>query len=216
MDYAIRITNTAEELKAFWGRLSGHCLRIIAYEHLDGARPHCHAYVVGAEVTTDTMKNWVKQALNVTKYPKSDWAFTTKTKDNKPLDDGYIIYMSKGRYEPVCVKGFAPEEVAKHKGNWIDYHKKMRERKIDVKPEKINAHEMMEECLRRYRLSDTTSASVDKSLEKIVDIVKQVVYREHKCIVGRFKFRDFVDYIAAHVIDDYPWQQTQKDFIKYR
>lgn len=216
MSYAIRITNTAEELRPFWERLSGQCLRIIAYEHLDGARPHCHAYVVGATVSTDTMKNWIKSILQVKTYPKSDWAFATKTKDNRPLDDGFIIYMSKGMYEPVYVKGFDPEEVEKHKGKWMDYHKKMRERKVELKPEKVNAGEMMEECLRRYRRDERQAESVDRSLEIIVDIVKQVVYKENKCIVGRFKFRDFVDYIASHVIDDYLWRNVQKEFIKYR
>lgn len=216
MSYAIRITNTAAELRPFWERLSGQCLRIIAYEHLDGARPHCHAYVEGATVSTDTMKNWIKSILQVKTYPKSDWAFATTTKDKKPLDDGFVIYMSKGMYDPVYVKGFTPEEVEKQKGKWLDYRKIMSERKSDLKMPKVNAAEMMEECMRRYRQQERLAESVNRSLEIIVDIVKQVVYIENKCICGRFKFRDFVDTVAAHVIDDYPWRNVQKDFIAYR
>lgn len=218
MSYALRITNSAEELAGFWERLKGAALRYVAYEHTDGKRTHCHAYVVGCTVSTDTLKNWVKKALGLTTYPKSDWAFATTTKDGKPLDDGFIVYMTKGKYDPAYNHQFADEDLANAKAKWIDYTAKLSSRKGELKPEKVNQQALMDECIKRYNAQTERldHLGVDRVLDVIVDIVKQVVYKENKCIVGRFKFRDFCDYVLAHVFDDYQWRQVKKEFIRYR
>lgn len=212
MSYALRITRTAKELMAFWERLGGASLRLIVYEH-SAARPHCHALVEGASVGTDSMKNWIKKALGVSTFPKTDWQFKAST-DN-PL--GFITYMSKGTLEPVYNKGFEPEQVNTLKGNWLSYATAMRSqgpRKPVAEP--LKWADMLDIAEKRLRDEERHAESTFRVINLAIGIAKQVVYIENKALVGRHKFRDFVDTIIARVADNQEWQRNQEIFMQYK
>jgi len=211
MAYAIRITRTAKELEGLWERLDKGALRIIAYEHLDGARPHIHIYAEGVTVSTDTLKNWIKRALSVQTFDKKDWSFKVADGDLK-----IITYMSKGKYDPAYNKGFELEQVAKLKGTWLDYAGLLRTSPTKLVQPKLNVPALIDEIERRYMEIDRHTEDLDRIMTCIIDIAKKVVYKENKAIVGRHKFRDFVDTVFARVCPDYPWQKCQKDFMLYR
>ena len=212
MSYALRITKTGKELEAFWERLAGSCLRLIAYEHGDGARPHCHAIVEGATVSTDTMKNWIKRALSMTVFPRSDWEFKSFDGNLKA-----ITYMTKGKYEPVFVKGFESDQINTLKGNWLSYATLMRSDgpKKPVAPQ-LKWADMLDIAEKRLRTEERQTDSIDRMFDLAISVAKQVVYIENKALVGRHKFRDFVDTLVARVYDAYPWGRLQKDFMSYR
>jgi len=212
MSYALRITRNGEEMMPFWERLAGSCLRIIAYEHLDGARVHCHATVEGATVSTDTMKNWIKKALAVTVFPRTDWKFTAYDGDEKA-----ITYMSKGKYDPIYQKGHDPEEIRRLKGTWLDYATLMRstDPKKPVAPA-LKWADMLDIAEKRFRSQEKLGETFHRTIEIAIDISRQVVYVENKALVGRHKFRDFVDTIVARVYDKYEWGRVQLNFMSYR
>jgi len=205
----------AAELQPFWERLSGHCIRLIAYEHTDGARPHCHAYVEGATVSTDTMKNWIKRALSVTTFPKGDWVFATPKPDQTP--EGFITYMSKGKYEPCHNKGFEPNQVNTLKGNWLSYATILRTQshKKPVQPV-LKWQDMLDIAEVRLRKDQLQTDSISRVQELAIQIAHKVVYTENRAIVGRHKFRDFVDTLMAIVADDERWRRNQNNFFEYK
>lgn len=215
--YAVRLTRTAEELQPLWTRFIGHCHRIIAYEHpAEGKtkRVHVHFYVEGLDVSTDTLKNWVKKALNVTSYPKSDWAFKAADGDLK-----LITYMSKGKYDPIHNQGFTDDIVYERKSRWLDYAAQLAKTAASPKKpheEKLKSGEMLDEIEKRYRKEERLAEGWDRQMDVIISIARQVIYIENKALVGRFKFRDYVDTILARCMENYPYGRLQKDFMSYR
>lgn len=216
--YAIRVTKTAESLQMLWKRFTGHCTRIIAYEHpAEGKtkRVHVHFYVEGLDVSTDTVKNWIKKTLTVIDFPKQDWSFKSADGNLK-----IITYMSKGRYEPIHNNGFDDELVYQYKSRWLDYAAELA-KSTTVHPkkpieEKLKVGEMLDEIQARYMHEERLAEGFDRQLDVVISIAHQVIYVENKALVGRFKFRDYVDTILARCMDKYPYIQLQKDFMRYR
>jgi len=213
MSYALRITRTGEELKPFWERVAAVTVRLIAYEHTDGERTHCHALVEGVTVSTDTMKNWIKAALQVKTFPKQDWSFKAADQDGK-----YITYMSKGTLDPIFTKGYDPEEVRRLKGTWIDYRAALSDKRAKEKLEfpKLRVPELLDEIEKRFHAQEHNAETMDRVMDVVISIARQVIYVENKAIVGRHKFRDFVDTVMARNFDKYPWIANQINFMRYR
>lgn len=211
MSYALRITRTAKELEVFWERLSGVSLRLIVYEHMAG-RAHCHALVVGAGISTDTMKNWIKRALDVNTFPKGDWSFKG-TDDNH---EKYITYMSKGTLDPYMMKGYDQVGIDLCKSRWVDLDQQLRSQKLKPEETKVKWADMLDIAEQRVRAEERHTEVMDRFIDLVIYHSKQVVYIENKSLVGRFKFRDFVDTIVARVYDGYEWGRTQKEFMRYR
>lgn len=123
MNYAVRITRPYVQLASWVSRVAMVCEKMVVYEHNENvSRIHIHAHIWGCADTDDTLKNWLSQTLNV-KVNKSDISFKQKYKpkgslQSKPIDEGNISYMSKGKYDPVYNKGYTDDElkVLKEKG----------------------------------------------------------------------------------------------------
>jgi len=173
----------------------------VVYEHEADAtvsRTHIHAYVENPTVSTDTMKNWVKKALNVTSFPKADWAFTTA--DNL----GYITYCTKGRLCPVFFKGIEHSQIEELRAAWVEQEpvKKGKVQYIlkveNPAQQKLRQTEMVDEI--RRRVNDYHGEEYDGKYDpiRIVRIIKQVVVIENNTVCGRYKFRDYYDTVMAH------------------
>lgn len=115
MDWFVRITETYEKLEGFIEKLAESCDKLVVYEHGEEvSRKHIHFYAVQCKIKTDAIKVRVKKHLQVANYPKDKWAFETA------YDDGCIVYMTKGKLEPVYCKGFTQEELIAYRDKWVD------------------------------------------------------------------------------------------------
>lgn len=116
MKLAIRITLAwSDKLEEFFNGLD----RAVVYQHdadEEISRTHVHA-LAETSVSTDTLKNRLHKILGW-RPGRSDWAFTQKIKHN-PVQDKFITYMSKGKLEPVFIKGFNQEVCDKYKALWV-------------------------------------------------------------------------------------------------
>lgn len=127
MSLFVRLSYSYDQLSQFWDRLEKSCETLVVYEHNTGLKNcHCHFYVTGCTVSTDTLKNWIKKVIP--DVPKTHWSF--KTADN----DGCITYMSKGVLDPVRTNKIGLERIALLKSQWIPVPdiraKRVREQKV--------------------------------------------------------------------------------------
>lgn len=215
MNYAIRVSNSYDDLKAFCDQLVSCCDKVIIYEH-NATRVHIHGLLMNCKVSTDTLKNYVKRALGVTTYPKTDWSYKT-IHEGHPVDDNFIIYMSKGVIEPRFVTGYTTEEIEQYRLKWVDrsdYVKKKTLTQFKLKYEnpreaKIRQNEMMD--MVRQRCKDKNV----RTSREILEVIRDVVYRECKTVVGRYKIRDFYDYVTADIKEE-QWLDNMEKLISFR
>lgn len=199
MNYAIRITNAYQELASFCDQVSNHCDKIVIYEH-HANRVHIHGLLVNCKVSTDTLKNYVKRSLSVTSYPKSDWSFKTIHEGN-PVDDNFIIYMSKGCLQPQFYKGYTIDELELYRNKWVERSDYVRKKTLvqyklkyeNPKESKIRQNEMMDMVRQRCRENGIIRP------REVLEVIRDVVYRECRTVVGRYKLRDFYDYTMSDV-----------------
>jgi len=201
----IRVSRPYDDLKEFIEKLADACEVLVVYEHQADdsvSRTHIHAYVEDPKVSTDTMKNWVRKALNPSGilpfvFPKADWSFTSAT------DRGFITYLSKGHLDPLFVKGIEEEACRLLKTEWVDKPVKKGKVQYILKVEnpvqqKLRQTEMVDEI--RRRVNDYKGEEYDGKYDpiRVVRIIKQVVVIENNTVCGRYKFRDYYDTVMAH------------------
>jgi len=92
MALAIRITLPKESVSQILVSWLQHCDQIIAYEHNEANRVHCHVYMVRPAVTTQRLKQISLREERGNQF----WSFKTCTGDCTR----YITYMSKGKLQP--------------------------------------------------------------------------------------------------------------------
>jgi len=199
MKLKIRVSRTYDDLKEFIEKLADACEVLVVYEHqADDSvnRTHIHAYVEDPKVSTDTMKNWVKKALKVSSFLKTDWAFP------EALDRGFITYLSKGHLDPLFVKGIEEEACRLMKSAWVDQPQKKGKIQYILKAEnpqerKMRQAEMIAEIRRRIH----TDAPVDDlgyhNTQNVLHIITDVVVRQNQNVCGRYKIRDYYDTVMA-------------------
>lgn len=215
MNYAIRVTAPYDDLKAFCDQLVSCCSKVVVYEH-NASRVHIHGLLIDCKVSTDTLKNYVKRSLGVSTFPKSDWSFKTLHEGN-PVGDDFIIYMSKGDLHPKFVYGYTTEDIELYRSKWVDrsdYVKKktMTQYKLkyeNPKESKIRQNEMMDMIRKRIREKGFTTP------RQILEVIRDVVYRECRTIVGRYKIRDFYDVVTADVREE-QWLDNMEKLISFR
>jgi len=192
---AIRVTRPCLDLVTFFNKLEERCTKAIFYQHDESgrvSRTHIHGLIVGCQVSTDTLKNWIK--ADVGAINKTDWSFVTKD-----VNEQFITYMSKGLLEPAYNKGYTEEEIYNYRTAWVDKPKKQttltQYRVISEKPE--TARQRQNDMLQPVIDYFTENPKEFGSRNVVQEIVK--VIRKHKIVVGRYKIRDFFDYVMATV-----------------
>lgn len=189
---AFRVSRSFDELPSFITKLSESSTHLIVYEH-DATRVHIHGLVKDLKVSTDTLKNWIKHDCDTTKFPKSDWSFITKDKQGNPVNDSFITYMSKGDLQPRYCKGFDSDVVEQYRLQW----KPITKQKVQYILKQENPHEakkrqidMIDEIVRRVESQKIVLT------EDIIKVICDVVYKENRTIVGRYKIRDYYDMVV--------------------
>lgn len=195
MLYACRVSRAFEELVSFWDKID---TQLIVYEHTaddEVNRTHCH-FLLETTVSTDTLKNWIKQALDLKVFPRTDWSFKTTYKDDDdevhPVDFEFITYMSKGNLDANLCQGFDETQLESYKSKWkpTKKYKGLKQFKlISEKPE-----------TQRQRVATMLQPVIDANhhtYRDILDHILQVIKRE-RIVVGRYKIRDYFDYVVLH------------------
>jgi len=104
-------------------QIAVHCDRALFYFHPDGKRridgkvtkPHVHGLIVNYKKTDDTLRKLMKKNHNLKESWEHEIGRTFGPAQNKiRMTDknyhGYIVYMTKGKYDPILVKDFLHEE----------------------------------------------------------------------------------------------------------
>lgn len=224
MNLGFRLTIPFRELTEL-ETIASLCEKLVVYEHIQDdyvKRTHIHAYIEGWKYTKQYLKNIVKRIKN---FERTDWAFSENyvvNEERKPVNTGYITYMSKGVLEPCFVKGFTQTEIDTFKGNWTERSKPLtnyqtriqlvkKETATEVKKRKNDLiHEMIgmmndeeyKEKL-RYEYDETVIAVIIK------------VLNDNKYVFSRYSVRDYYDTIQART-NTKNFITTMKYFVQYK
>jgi len=196
MNYAIRITRPYKDLSPFTDYLKDCCDKVVVYEH-EADRRHVHGLLIQCKVATDTLKYNIKKVLNVSSFPKTDWSFKTEHKGGA-IDDNFIIYMAKGKLDPVFVHGYSDAELYEYRSKWVEqpYTSKgfVQYKLISEKPatQKQRLNQLLEPVINAYHKHEI------RHPREVVNMICQIIRRE-KLIVGRYKIRDYYDYVMNQV-----------------
>jgi len=118
--------------------VSSLCDRAIFYYHpngkTDGKLPHIHGLLVNYKKTDDTLRKNTKQLFKLTSSTSCSIS-NTFSKGIKMTDityPKYLIYMTKGKYDPVFSKDFSSEEYSLAKSMWREPQSKTQEKAVIV------------------------------------------------------------------------------------
>lgn len=199
MNYAVRYSRSFMDLSGVILYIASVSEQLAVYEHESDeevSRTHIHFLLKGCSVTKQTLKNHLPKELNMT---RSDYVHSTTYLDNKgdehPIDDKFIIYMSKGRLDPVFLKGFTKEDCDSYKAQWKDYknEKHPKGSMLHYVTVKQNPTEV------RKRKSDLIMLMIkqcanDYSHENVRNAIKKVLIDANE-IIGVYKVIDYYDTI---------------------
>lgn len=206
MNYAFRVTESYDNLSKFVDDLAGVSEKLAVYEHSEpDKRTHIHGYVEGVTVSTDTLKNWIKKALNVKAFPKSDWEFATKiskgTKAGQVVDQDSLVYFHKGKYPLKFNKGFTEEFIKEqHSKSYTPTEYVGKSVKTQYKlvcenssQKKIRENDLIKLMIDKAKVHKQWALNRDTA---IIESIKDVLV-ETKTICGVYKAVDYYDTICA-------------------
>jgi len=191
-DYFCRMTAPFATQTEAITMIAEKCVKVLVYEHNEEtSRIHIHMYLVGCQVSTDTLKNYFKRSGF--KGGNKDWSFKLSR------DDGCITYMTKGIYDPSFVKGYSDEELAEYKARW-EHRNPVIKGKVQSKltfvvketqaQSKKRKNDLLEEMIKL--LPEHTSDDI------IVNTIIKVL-NANQTIFSRYSVRDYYDTIKGRV-----------------
>lgn len=113
------------ELLSFLQSVDEKCEKLIVYRHPkeESEREHIHGLCYNTTLSEKVFREWCNRKLKLEKSNKSYSVGTTFGKNIKISEitySTYITYMSKGKYDPLYVKGFPAEDIDELKQQWND------------------------------------------------------------------------------------------------
>lgn len=196
MNYAIRISRCYNDLSGVLIKISETCQgKFCVVEHEadeDVSRTHIHGVFMESSVTnTDNFKNWIKKALAVKQFPKTDWAFSTTFKKEgiqhaitENTYEDFIVYMLKGSLTP-SLTNISEQRINELRNQWVDYehHSKLSEKRLEgEKPSKETQFQIIKRIRERAekteRMVNTDIGVVYRPAFKSVDNVYKLLIEE--------------------------------------
>lgn len=191
MDYAIRLSFAYDSMKDVIERIAAAVEQLIVYQHDKDekvSRTHIHLLAVGCKHSTDTLKNWIRKHIGAVE--KTDWSFKAAERVEEARYR-YITYMSKGRLDPLLVKGFSAEDIQRCKLAWVEPDT-VRVRAVNGKLVKeideaanVSKRQLVEEMVAAL------SGQYCSTRDILIGIRKVLI--QHKCVVGMYKVMDYYD-----------------------
>lgn len=200
MDYAIRIHAAYSELVGFFDKLDTKHIKYIVYQHdkdKGASRTHIHALLLSVSQSTDTLKNWVKEALNVTDFKGGNGFWSFKVAYSAPDDEfkyeHFVRYKSKGCLSPMRNSAFSAEQVDSARSRWVCASvasaSETSPETVIVSVQKKTKNQIMEEVAIKLRNRNGTAMANESEIIRCVC----AVLRENKVITNMYKIGDYVD-----------------------
>lgn len=177
IDIALRITRPYSDLASVFQSLEAE--KIVVYQHDDSNRVHIHALILNCPILVIAVKRRIEKVLG--KVNASDWSF--KTSD---ITDNFITYMSKGKLDPLYVKGFDADKIDGYRLSWVAPKKQS---KLSVKDKTQTFKDIINEVC-------AISKDLDyQNYQDIKFVVQNLVLRLNKndICTSRYKIRDLVE-----------------------
>lgn len=161
-NYAVRLRKPYESLRQSISAWSLECSKVVAYEHPEDGNIHCHLALMGYYGSKQHLKDVLNAHGQI--FTPAEWSFTTTFKapgSKKCIDitdetlPGYIVYMSKGKYDPKYLKGVADALCEENKAKWVNYNKRSE---VIVKSAARKTYEEFEEYM--WLLQDNTNTCI--------------------------------------------------------
>lgn len=191
--FAFRISSAYDDVKL--DELFELCERVIIYQHnadTSVKRTHIHGLVFGCTRKEDTVRN---------RFFKGKYDYSLKSK----VDDMFITYMSKGKLDPVFVKGFDPELIGLRKSEWQDHRITPTVDVSDKSSNKKTKKELLRIMLETY---DSQWAEVDKkssmrymSLDSVLRHIRKILIDNNE-VIGMYKVMDYYDSFMMYGNED--------------
>jgi len=124
-NHACRISRSYDELKELITDWATVCDKLLVYQHPadeEIKKTHLHFLMEGCRIGEEGIKKRSKTFIKL--HGNEDWSFSQKEYDGQVQK--YIIYMTKGLYEPVYNKGYCLIDLEECKKAWIPPEKEMR------------------------------------------------------------------------------------------
>lgn len=164
----VRISRPFVQCEQLIEHLASKSDKLVVYEHSeDVSRVHIHFYAV-CSVKSDTIRNYIRKLLGCSKTD-----FSIKEKD---VDEKCITYMSKGKLDPVYVKGYELSDLNTLRSTWVDYQEVKRDR--HVKKDQITMYDMAKEVY--DILKDINVDSSEEHYMRYLDIAIAVHHKHRK------------------------------------
>lgn len=178
------------------------CDKAVIYEHIaddEVSRTHIHGVLIGCQRKEDTLRNKFFKGI----YEKQDYELKSsyKTNDGKklPVNEEYIVYMSKGILIPEYHKGYTVEEINEYRLKWKA--PKTMVKVVDGKfvldkkePKKKTKYELLDIMRERYK---GLSVYQRDDLDAVLDIISEVLC-ENKEVLGEYKCKDYYDSLMMY------------------
>lgn len=170
-NYVVRLRKPYESLQQSISAWSLECSKVVAYEHPEDGNVHCHLALLGYYGSKQHLKDVLNAHGQI--FTPDQWVFSTtfKAPGNKKCIDfteetlpGYIVYMSKGKYEPKYLKGVTEAHCAEQKAKWVD-HKKRSD--LWVKSADRTMLDEFEEYLWKYQDATGTALVAQRKVKEI-------------------------------------------------
>lgn len=127
--------------------------------------------------------------------------------------------MSKGDLQPVHIWNYEPDAVEQYRLRWEDRSDYVRNKTRDLIQYKLKIENPKEAKIRVNIMMDMVKQRVKENGLKrpadVLEVIRQVVYVECKTVVGRYKIRDFYDYVMAEVDKD-SWIKNMEKLILFK
>lgn len=190
-----------KEYDKFLERIAKLCDRAVFYFHPGGKkdpdRPHIHGLLRDCTITAKTLREWCRKEFDL-EVNEAQYAVSREFKHNgktvkmsEMLYPKYIVYMSKGQYDPVYLKDFSTEETQLAKSLWVE-PKKDEPMTIVIEPkEKVVkkltqwqvAREAEIEYLRQYPEEIIEDYCPKKMAHIVIEICQKNKMLTHKILV---------------------------------
>lgn len=122
---AVRITLPFSDASGIVREWALKAEKLLCYEHIGEAtnKPHVHMLLIRVGCHKERLKQLAAPWVPVGSSGNEFWSFKSKTKDlglvTEDTSRKYVIYMTKGQFDPSYVKGYDMEWLQTCKDSWM-------------------------------------------------------------------------------------------------